>query len=248
MFRSFIKITLAAALSFFIVGAASAQMSDPGRVYSKVEPGVMLSVLAESGFQTSIALIEGISVITATKAGRTPLILSVVPCPGPGMPNCYVLVMMSFAPDSILPGATAEARLAALAAINAYDDFLAVKFMLKNPGYITALRSELYPFGGTRGNLLMSVSTASNVGTVAFNTLGSMSSASAGFSSGPDSPSAVSKPGTFAAFHREAALMTIVPEAVMVETPQATATQKAIDLIGTLVKSKTFRENALYSK
>lgn len=70
MFRSFSATALAAALSFFIVSAASAQVSNPGKVYQTVDSMVVLSILGELGYGATVSQAEGLTFITATKVAR----------------------------------------------------------------------------------------------------------------------------------------------------------------------------------
>jgi hypothetical protein len=248
MFKSLANMVIVAMVAALFGAQANAQLTNVSSVYSKVDASVVLSVLGEMDFQTSLALVDGISVVTASKGSTAPLLLTIVPCPGLGMPNCHVLVMMKFAPDSILAGATVEMQLATLAAINAYDAFLTVKFIIKEPGYVTALRTEFYPFGGTRGNVAMSISAMSDISSLALNTMASMSGLTAGFSGTLGAPITDSKVSAYTAVGAGASLVMPVTTADIKLGPQAVATRKALDLIGTLVKSKTFRENLFYSE
>lgn len=165
----------------------------------------------------------------------------------PEAPNCSIFMTMGFAPISILPGATLEARMTTLSAINAYEQFVMVKFAIVDPSILSGMRTELYPYGATRGNIAMSIETVASVSATAFATLTSMASPATGFSGTLETPRGGESFGASTSAG-SGALQFVVPGAAAASTPQSLAAQKVIDVIGILVKSKTFRQDILLSE
>lgn len=247
MFKSIFTTVFGAVLGIASLGPASGEVSNPGQVYKKVDTLVVLSILGEMGYAASISQAEGLTFITATKAGARPLVMSAAPCGDAAMPDCSVFMVMGFAPISILPGATNADRMATLAVINAYEQFLTVKFAIMDPSLLSGLRTELYPYGGTRGNISMSIETVARVSALAFSKLTSMAGSTPGFSGVLESPLGAKGEGSSVTV-TFGALQAAVPVSKIAPTAQSLAAQKTINVIRNLVRSKTFRQDLLISE
>lgn len=249
MFRSFSVKAFAAALVILVTGqafgGADAQVTNPTATYTSVTSSVALSVLAELGYQTSVSQAEGLIFITATRGTQTPLIMSVASCADPVAPNCRLLVMMGFAPIAILGGGSAEKQLTTLAAVNALEDFSIVKFAILDPTMLSAMRTELYFFGGTRGNIAYSIEMTAMINDQAFKTLTSMANTTSLVPQAFNAPGGGATEVTFSALSTASELMTSTPSISTEQTPQTQAASKAIDLIMTLMKAKSFRQEIL---